>query len=99
MDMTDLLNDTQVVEALNHLPDWRQDYSTLARTVEFASFSQAIQAVNRVAEIAETENHHPDMDIRWRKITFHCSTHSEGGITSRDVSMAEEIDGVVQALT
>lgn len=97
--MTDLLNDTQVTEALTHLPEWRQEGPTLTRTVEFASFTQAIQAVNRVAEIAEIEHHHPDVDIRWRKVSFHCSTHSEGGITSKDVSMAEEIDGVVEALT
>ncbi|GAB3284475.1 4a-hydroxytetrahydrobiopterin dehydratase [Parasphingorhabdus pacifica] len=99
MFMTDLLNDTQVSEALAHLPDWHQDDSELTRTVEFENFAQAIQAVNRIAEIAESEHHHPDMDIRWRKVTFHCSTHSEGGITHKDVSMAEEIDGVVEALS
>jgi 4a-hydroxytetrahydrobiopterin dehydratase len=51
--------------------------------------------VNRVAEIAENDNHHPDIDIRWRTLTFRCSTHSSGGITALDVSLAEEIDGVL----
>lgn len=97
--MTGLLNDTQVSEALQNLPEWEQDGTRLSRTVEFASFLQAIQGVNRIAEIAENENHHPDFDVRWRKVTFHCSTHSEGGITAKDVSMAEEIDGVVDALS
>jgi 4a-hydroxytetrahydrobiopterin dehydratase len=96
--MAGLLNDTQVTEALQHLPDWRQSGTALTRTVEFASFPQAIQALNRVAEIAESENHHPDMDVRWRSVTFLCSTHSEGGVTAADVSLAEEIDGVVDAL-
>ena len=55
--MTELLNDTQVAESLSHLPEWAQDGTTIVRSVEFASFPQAIQAVNRVAEIAESENH------------------------------------------
>jgi 4a-hydroxytetrahydrobiopterin dehydratase len=54
--------------------------------------------VNRVAEIAENDNHHPDIDIRWRTLTFRCTTHSEGGVTASDVSLAEEIDGVIDAI-
>lgn len=96
--MAELLNDAQVAEALQHLPEWRQDGPKLTRSVEFASFPQAIQAVNRIAEIAETEHHHPDIDVRWRTVTFSCTTHSAGGITAADVSMAEEIDGAVEAL-
>lgn len=96
--MTELLTDTQVTDALQHLPEWRQDGTQLSRTVEFASFPQAIQAVTRIAEIAESENHHPDMDIRWRTVVFHCSTHSKGGITANDTSLAQEIDNVVEEL-
>jgi 4a-hydroxytetrahydrobiopterin dehydratase len=96
--MPELLNDDQVSEALQHLPEWQQEGTHLTRTVQFASFPQAIQAVTRIAEIAESENHHPDIDIRWRKVTFFCTTQSEGGITANDVSLAEEIDGVVEAL-
>ncbi|MFR9729925.1 4a-hydroxytetrahydrobiopterin dehydratase [Saccharopolyspora sp. MS10] len=97
--MTELLNDAQVAEALSRLPEWAQEGSTITRAVEFASFPQAIQAVNRIAEIAESENHHPDFDVRWRTLRFALSTHSEGGITAKDITMAEEIDGVVDALT
>ena len=97
--MTELLTDTQIDEALQHLPEWTKDGTRLTRTVEFAGFPQAIQAVNRIAEIAETEHHHPDFDVRWRTVTFYCRTHSQGGITGQDVSMAEEIDGVVDALS
>lgn len=97
--MTHLLNDTQVSDALEHLPEWKQQGSSLVRSAELPSFPQAIQAVNRIAEIAESENHHPDIDIRWRKLTFYCSTHSEGGITQNDVSLAEEIDGVLDAMS
>jgi 4a-hydroxytetrahydrobiopterin dehydratase len=48
-----------------------------------------------VAEIAEARNHHPDIDIRWRTVTFRCSTHSKGGITDLDIELAEEIDRVL----
>jgi 4a-hydroxytetrahydrobiopterin dehydratase len=68
------------------------------RVVELKSFPQAIQVVNRVAEIAENDDHHPDIDIRWRTLTFRVSTHSKGGVTALDVSLASEIDGVIDAL-
>ena len=51
-----------------------------------------------MAEIAENDNHHPDIDIRWRTLTFRCTTHSAGGVTASDVSLAEEIDGVIDAI-
>lgn len=97
--MPELLSDENLGKALGTLPDWRKDGGALARTVELASFPQAIQVVNRVAEIAESDNHHPDIDIRWRTLTFRCGTHSAGGITSLDVSLAEEINGVIDAIT
>lgn len=97
--MTSLLNDDQIQEALDHLSDWAQEGTALVRTAKLPSFPQAIQAVNRIAEIAEQEDHHPDIDIRWRNLRFSCSTHSEGGITQKDVSMAQEIDGVVDSLS
>jgi 4a-hydroxytetrahydrobiopterin dehydratase len=96
--MPELLSDEEVGKALGRLRDWRLDDRALVREVELESFSQAIQVVNRVAEIAENDNHHPDIDIRWRTLTFRCSTHSEGGITALDTSLAEEIDGVVTAI-
>jgi 4a-hydroxytetrahydrobiopterin dehydratase len=97
--MPELLSDEDLGKALGTLPDWTRDEGALVRTVELETFPQAIQVVNRVAEIAENDNHHPDIDIRWRTLTFRCSTHSAGGITAFDVSLAEEIDGVVEAIT
>jgi 4a-hydroxytetrahydrobiopterin dehydratase len=96
--MPELLSDEDLGKALGGLPEWHKDEGALARSVELDSFPQAIQVVNRVAEIAESDNHHPDIDIRWRTLTFRCSTHSAGGITALDVSLAEEIDGVVEAI-
>ncbi|WP_285752849.1 4a-hydroxytetrahydrobiopterin dehydratase [Lentzea sp. NBRC 105346] len=97
--MAELLTDDQVTEVLGKLPDWTAENSALVRTAELASFPQAIMVVNRIAEIAENDNHHPDIDIRWRTLTFRCSTHSKGGITALDVSLAEEIDGVLDSVS
>jgi 4a-hydroxytetrahydrobiopterin dehydratase len=97
--MPELLSDEDLGKALGGLPDWSRGEGVLVRTVELASFPQAIQVVNRVAEIAESDNHHPDIDIRWRTLTFRCGTHSEGGITALDVTLAEEIDEVIQTIT
>ena len=95
--MPQLLSDEEVGKALGRLRNWRRDEGALVREVELASFPQAIQVVNRVAEIAENDNHHPDIDIRWRTLTFRCSTHSAGGITQRDVDLAAAISEQVEA--
>jgi 4a-hydroxytetrahydrobiopterin dehydratase len=97
--MAELLTSDELTSALDHLPAWRQDDNTIVRTVELASFPQAIQVVNRVAEIAENDDHHPDIDIRWRTLTFVLSTHSAGGLTAKDTALATEIDSVIDTLT
>jgi len=55
-------------------------------------------AVRRVGEHAEAKDHHPDIDIRWRTVTFALVTHSEGGITQNDLDMARDIDGIVDGI-
>jgi 4a-hydroxytetrahydrobiopterin dehydratase len=95
--MPEVLGDEEINAALGALTGWERDGDALVRTVELADFPQAIQVVARVAEIAENDNHHPDIDIRWRSLTFRCSTHSDGGITAKDVSLAGEINGVIEA--
>ncbi|SHG33017.1 4a-hydroxytetrahydrobiopterin dehydratase [Streptoalloteichus hindustanus] len=97
--MAELLSDDRMTTALGTLPDWRREGDALVRSVTLPSFPDAIRVVNRVAEIAENDNHHPDIDIRWRTLTFRCSTHSAGGVTEADISLAEEIDGVLDALS
>lgn len=96
--MAELLTDEELTSALDHLPLWRREGSTIVRSVELASFPQAIQVVNRVAEIAENDDHHPDIDIRWRTLTFVLSTHSAGGLTAKDTALATEIDAVIDAV-
>ncbi|WP_405178110.1 4a-hydroxytetrahydrobiopterin dehydratase [Nocardia sp. NBC_01377] len=89
---TELLTESEIAEAVATLPDWTCTGSTLTRTLEAGSFLSGIELVGAVAEVAEAADHHPDIDIRWRKITFALSTHSAGGLTRLDVSLAHEID-------
>jgi 4a-hydroxytetrahydrobiopterin dehydratase len=68
---------------------WEERDGALVRELEFESFMDAIAFVNRLAELAEGENHHPDVDIRYRRVTVRWTTHSAGGITERDRELAE----------
>jgi 4a-hydroxytetrahydrobiopterin dehydratase len=70
--------------------DWSEAGGALERTFEFASFSEAIAFVNRLAELAERENHHPDIAVSYRTVTVRWTTHSAGGITGRDRKLAAE---------
>ena len=95
--MPALLDDAAIDAALTDLPGWARDGDAFVRTAELPTFPIAIGVVARVGEIAESRNHHPDMDIRWRTVTFRCSTHSEGGITQADVDLAKAISEQVEA--
>ena len=75
--------------------DWREENDALVRELEFASFPEAIAFVDRLAELAESENHHPDIDVRYRRVTVRWTTHSAGGITERDRELAERTDGLL----
>jgi 4a-hydroxytetrahydrobiopterin dehydratase len=96
--MTELLGDEAIDQGIAALAGWRRDGDALVRTVELADFPQAIEVVDRVAEIAERADHHPDIDIRWRTLTFRCSTHSAGGITAKDLTLAGDIDAAIDAV-
>ncbi len=67
---------------------WREEDDALVREFELESFPAAIAFVSRVAELAERENHHPDIDIRYRRVLVRWTTHSEGGVTDKDREMA-----------
>jgi len=67
---------------------WREEGGALVREFELESFPAGIEFVRRLADLAERENHHPDIDIRYRKVTVRWSTHSAGGITDRDRELA-----------
>ncbi|WP_163697729.1 4a-hydroxytetrahydrobiopterin dehydratase [Mycolicibacterium sarraceniae] len=90
-----VLSDEEVDSAITDLDGWERADGTLRRSVKFPAFLEGIDAVRRVAAHAESEDHHPDIDIRWRTVTFTLVTHSEGGITDKDVQMASDISEIV----
>lgn len=93
-----LLTAEEIRAQLDTLPDWAGDTVALRRTVEFPDFPRAISAVVGVADVAEEMDHHPDMDIRWRTITFSLATHSAGGVTQQDVELAHRISAIAASL-
>jgi 4a-hydroxytetrahydrobiopterin dehydratase len=92
------LTGEELDEALRtRLTGWHVDDGVLVRSIEAANFPAGIRLVDAVAQAAEERNHHPDIDIRWTTITFRLSTHSEGGLTDKDVDLAGEIDRLASA--
>jgi 4a-hydroxytetrahydrobiopterin dehydratase len=91
----DTLNPEQIKAALGELTDWGSDGDALTRTFRFADFVHSVSFVEHLAELAEERQHHPDIDIRYNKVTLRLSTHSAGGVTQRDVELAEAIDHLV----
>ena len=81
-------------KALARIPDWRKSGSAITRTYVFKDFPAAIRFVNKVATLAEQAWHHPDIDIRWNKVTLVLTTHDEGGLQRKDFTLAQRFDMV-----
>ena len=78
-------------------PDWEINPKYLKRTLTLSNFREAVRFVNRVAEVAERLDHHPDILIHsWNKVTLTLSSHDTGGITARDLRLAEEIERLLR---
>ncbi|MEW2358923.1 4a-hydroxytetrahydrobiopterin dehydratase [Spirillospora sp. NPDC029432] len=90
--MAELLDDAAITGRLKELPGWTRDGDSIRRTVKAPSFMGGIELVLEVARAAEEADHHPDIDIRWRNVTFALSTHSAGGLTAKDFDLAARID-------
>jgi 4a-hydroxytetrahydrobiopterin dehydratase len=96
--MSQLLTDSEVSRQLEKLPNWHRsetDEPAITATYELTDFVAAMDFVNQVGHEAELMNHHPDIDIRWNKVTLVLSTHSEGGLTQNDIELAHRINEVV----
>lgn len=89
-----MLSDTEVAEGLAGLDGWSGDTSAITRLVDAASFPAAIELVRKVADVAEEMNHHPDIDIRWRRVRFTLSSHDAGGVTRLDLEQAARINAL-----
>jgi 4a-hydroxytetrahydrobiopterin dehydratase len=92
METVSLLSDAQIDAALGGLPGWERDGDEIVKTYERPSFASAIAFVVRVGFLAEQANHHPDLDIRWRKVRVALTTHDAGGLTQHDVDLAIAIE-------
>ncbi len=86
------LSDIDIQRELGTLPGWARRGDTLVRTFAFPTFPAGIQWVSKVADVAERMQHHPDLDIRYTKITATLSTHDAGGITAFDLALAREME-------
>jgi len=96
--MAERLTQEEIDAALTgDLTGWAHEGDAIVRSVHADSFLVGIGLVQRVAEAAEQQNHHPDIDIRYTTVTFTLSTHSEGGLTENDLRLAREIDRLAQA--
>ena len=89
------LSDIEIQRELGTLTGWSRRGDALVKTYTFGTFPAGIGFVNRVADAAEKMDHHPDIDIRYTKISAALSTHSAGGITANDVALAKEMDRLV----
>lgn len=85
----------QIAAALAARPEWSESGGAIHRTFAFSNFVQAMDFVNKVAVAAEAANHHPDVLIRYNKVTMTLSTHDAGGITTKDFDLAAKMDGMV----
>jgi 4a-hydroxytetrahydrobiopterin dehydratase len=89
-----LLTQDQVAAALGKLAGWELAGKEIRKTFDKKDFVHAVGFVGSVALVAERANHHPDIDIRWSKVTLTLSTHSAGGLTEKDFDLARQIDGI-----
>jgi 4a-hydroxytetrahydrobiopterin dehydratase len=90
--VAEILSDIGIQRELGGLPGWSRRGNSLTKTYRFPTFPSGISFVTRVADVAESMNHHPDIDIRHTRLTFTLSTHDAGGITASDLSLAREIE-------
>jgi 4a-hydroxytetrahydrobiopterin dehydratase len=88
---TDLTKSQLTDFATNH-PEWARSGESISRTFVFGDFSESLGFVVRVGAASEVADHHPDIDVRWNKVTLVLSTHDQGALTSRDLSLAAVFD-------
>ena len=91
------LSKTEIGERLKNMPEWSLVGSAIYRKFSFKSFLPAIAFVNKIAEAAEQDNHHPDITINYNQVGISLSTHSESGVTQKDFHLAEAIDRIYGA--
>jgi 4a-hydroxytetrahydrobiopterin dehydratase len=92
--MSALLTAEEIARRLPTLAGWQLKGKTIEKKLQFSDFREAVGFVNRVADLAEVEDHHPDILIHYREVTLVLWTHVAGGLTERDFKLAADIDRV-----
>ena len=88
------LTQVEIANSLEDVPKWFLDGKNIRRTFELKDFTTALGFVTSVGALAEQEDHHPDIDIRYNRVTLTLSTHSAGGLTRKDFELARAIDAL-----
>ena len=91
------MSTAQIRTALKELSSWRKKGAIIARTYQFKDFVAAIRFVEAVAQRAEKAWHHPDIEIRWNKVTLALTTHDQGGLTEKDFALAKQFDTLARS--
>ena len=91
------LTAAEIKAALATIPTLKKRSAVIHRTYEFTDFIGTITFVNAVAKVAEKAQHHPDMNIRWNKVTLALTTHDAGGLTAKDFALAAQCDALAQS--
>jgi 4a-hydroxytetrahydrobiopterin dehydratase len=86
------LSDAEIASGLERLTGWSRDGDVIRKSFQRESFPDAVAFVVRVGFLAEAANHHPDLDVRWRTVHVALSTHDQGGITEKDLDLADAIE-------
>jgi 4a-hydroxytetrahydrobiopterin dehydratase len=89
-----LLGEREITERLAQVPSWARKGNAIERTWTFKDFPQALDFINRVGGLAESMDHHPDIENSWNRVTLRLSTHDRGGLTALDFELAAKIDGL-----
>ena len=92
------LSSEQIAQQLKTLPGWEYKDNAISKLYRFKEFMDGIDFVNRIARIAEAADHHPDILISYTRVSFSCSTHTDGGVTEKDLKLAHEIEAAFAAL-
>ena len=87
-----LMSDDDVDVRLGQLPGWQREGQRIRRVYSFAGFKEAMAFVNRVADLAEAADHHPDILVNYNRVTLTLTSHDSGGLTERDFRLASRID-------
>jgi 4a-hydroxytetrahydrobiopterin dehydratase len=90
----DPMNESEIERELAKTPGWERQGSSIVRVVKLKDFAEAMAFVNRVAEVAEEANHHPDITIQWNTVTLTQSTHAAGGLTEHDFRLARRLNAL-----